>query len=87
MILYFDKGRLVSRSYGIDQLIVYQYPKSLTLNFTTGLENGMALIENYMDKRFIVERKTEDVDCKKHEVKDLKVVECKGNIQIKNFPS
>ena len=85
MLVHFDKGRLVSKSHHIDQLIVYQSPKILAINFTAGLENGMASIEEYRDKRFIVERTTSKVDCKSSEVKGLKVIACNGNIQVKNF--
>ena len=47
----------------------------------------MALLKEYKDKRFIVQRVAGPVDCKSSEVKDLKVAKCNGTIQIKNFPA
>ena len=87
MILHYDKGRLWIKSYGLDRLVAHQNADDLVVKLTVGSESSMASLKNCKDKRFIVERTEKDVDCKSHEVKGLKVEKCKGNIQIKNFPS
>lgn len=90
MILYFDKGRLATKWLGLGHFIVYRFDEYLYVNFTiptkNGTENGIAWLEEYEDKRFIVERVAGPVDCMSTEVKGLEVSECEGNIQIKKFP-
>ena len=87
MLLYFDKGRIASKSYGIDRLYFYHHGDRLRVEFNSGSENGMASLENVENKRFLVERAPGKLDCKHTEVKDLKVARCKGNVQVKNLPS
>ena len=95
MILHFDKGRLATKWFGLGEFLASRIKDHLKLRFVIATrnatenrtENAMAVLEDYEDKRFIVERVAEPVNCTSCEVKGLKVVECNGNIQIKNFPT
>ena len=93
MKLHYDKGWLETKWFGLGEFLAFRTDDHLHLNFTIPTENGtknetaMALIKEYKDKRFIVERVAGPVDCKSSEVKGLKVAKCNGNIQIKNFPA
>lgn len=91
MILHYDKGRLATKWLGLGQFEASRTDDHFHLNFTistngTKNETAMALLKEYQDKRFIVERLAGPVDCKSSEVKGLKVAECNGNIQFKNLP-
>ena len=85
MYISFIGERLVTKSFGIDKLLIYQNNQFMMVNMTIGSENSVMRIENYTDKRFVVENAEAGVDCWKHQVSGLKLVQCKGNLQISNF--
>lgn len=74
MLIFYNKGRFASKSYGIDKLAVDVEPNSLEVKFSAGSESSSASIENFKNKRFVVERTEEQVDCRNSTVEGLKVV-------------